>query len=86
MIDKTKPWLTAAHSESITCKQAGKELYEILKTANVELTGVGVCLSDDKQNAAIYILLLKNGDVSKVPSQFKGYQVKINVTGVIRAL
>lgn len=86
MTDKTKPWLTANHPEAIACKRAAKVLHAELEALGVELTGAGVTTTDDNQDAAIRILLLKQEDLDKVPAKFQGYEVKTSVTGVIRAL
>jgi hypothetical protein len=86
MTDKTKPWLTADHPESIACKKSGQFLYEYLSEMGLDLTGVGVTLSDDKQKAAISIMLKKDAGRELVPKTYDNYEVKVIVTGVIRAL
>lgn len=84
--DKSKPWLNAKHPEAIACKNAGKKLFDVLAEAGVHMTGVGVGLSDDKQEAVIRVYLLNEADKPKVPTTFNGYQVKTTVTGTIKAL
>ena len=76
--------LTSA--ETIACKIAGKKLYSILNSKGIKLTGIGVTLSKDKQNAAIQIMLLNKKDASQVPSIFENYEVKTVVTGTIKPL
>lgn len=78
--------LTANHPTSIACKKAGVQLWDELSKAGVELTGVGVCLSTDKQNAAISINLLNDKHLSLVPDTYQGYEVKVHITGEIRPL
>lgn len=85
MIDKTKPWLSASHPDAKSCKIEGKKLYADLQAKGVDLTGVGVGVTDDNQSAAIRISVKTNKDAKLVPSTYNGYTVKVIVTGVISA-
>lgn len=81
-----KSALTSGSPETIACKASGKKLYDILKKKGIELTGVGVTLAANKQDAAIQIMLLKKKDSLQVPIVFENYEVKTVVTGVIKPL
>jgi hypothetical protein len=78
MTDKTKPWLA--------CKKAGLQLYDELQRRGLKLTGVGVSTTDDNKKVAINVMLLRDGDKSKVPTSYGGFHVKITITGPIVAL
>ena len=86
MTDKTKPWLSASHPETIACKAAGLKLYSQLIQDGVDLRGVGVTTTDDNQSAAISVYAFSEADANLVPNEFEGYTVKVIVTGEIVAL
>lgn len=86
MTDKTKPWLSANHPEAIACKKSGLKLYAYLSKLGLDLTGVGVGFSADKQKAAIHVMLKKDTGKELVPASYDNYEVKVFITGEIRPL
>jgi hypothetical protein len=81
-----KSQLTIDSPESVRCKEAGKRLYQSLKDAGYDLTGVGIGLSKDKKNPAIHMMFKRKPKRGTVPPTFEGYEVNVVVTGVIRPL
>jgi len=77
--------MTNNDAEFIKCKDAGKRLYKKLSDAGIELTGVGVGLSTDKQSPAIHMMFKHKPKIAP-PDKFEGYEVQVIVTGKIRAL
>jgi hypothetical protein len=66
------------------CKEAGKRLYNQLKSQGFQLTGVGIGSSSDQKRPAIHIRLHHKPSSPKVPETFEGFEVNIVVTGTIR--
>lgn len=77
--------LTEDSPEYRECKAAGKRLHAKMKDEGFELTGVGVGVSADRKHPTIHILLHHKPQSPKVPNNFEGFEVNIEVTGAIRA-
>lgn len=82
----TKPVLTDGSPDFIECKKAGKRLYQQLKNQGFELTGVGVGISGDRTALTIHIMLHHKPETPKIPTEFEGFEVDLEITGTIQPL
>ena len=78
--------LTDDSPEYRACKEAGKRLYAKMKDEGFELTGVGIGVSSDRKRPTIHIMLHHKPRSPRVPDNFEGFEVNIEVTGTLRAL
>jgi hypothetical protein len=82
----TKPILTEGSADFIECKRAGKKLYQQLKNQGFALTGVGVGISGDRTALTIHIMLHHKPSIPKIPTEFEGFEVDLEITGGIQPL
>jgi hypothetical protein len=82
----TKPILTEGSADFTECKKAGKKLYQQLKNQGFELTGVGVGISGDRTALTIHIMLHHKPGTPKIPTEFEGFEVDLEITGDIQPL
>lgn len=83
MTDKSKPWLTSDHPEAKPVIEAGERLVEALRAQGLNPTGSGVTVSADGQSAAIFLMVRKKGDLSKIPKTYEGHEVIVQVVSRI---
>jgi hypothetical protein len=81
-----KPILTEESSDFTECKKAGKKLYQQLKNQGFELTGVGVGINGDRTSLTIHIMLHHKPSTPKIPTEFEGFEVDLEITGDIQPL
>jgi hypothetical protein len=78
--------LTENNPEYRRCERAGLSLYDELGKLGFELSGVGMGVSLDQKHPAIHMLLQHKAAKQNIPSTYKGFEVKIIITGKIKSL